>query len=564
MADFHPAEQYVDDVLSGVIPACKLVKQSAQRHLDDLERGSKRGLVFDADEADRVIRFFSHLKHSKGKWAGSEFALEGWQQFILWSLFGWKRKQTGKRRFREGYIEVARKNGKSTTWAGIGIFGTIADHEPGAEIYTGATKKDQAAIIHKEAVRMVRGSEELGDLLDVFRNSISHAPSQSRYEPLGADSKTLDGLNVHMALIDELHAHKDRSLYDVIDSATGAREQPLILSITTAGNSQDCFCYEQHQKTEAVLGGAIEDDSFFGIIYELDEDDDWKDERCWVKANPNLGVSVYLDGMRDAFKKALEQPSAQPNFQCKRLNRWVNVAGRFLSIEDWANCAGRASPEEIEAMAEGRRIYCGLDLSISNDLTALVALVEPDEGEPWDVFCRFWCPGDDLAERSARTGIPFTLWSDEGWLSPTAGPVVDFTMVGDEIKVIADRCEIGSLGYDPTYARLLVEDLLGEGVPCHEVRQGWKTISPAMVELERWIMARQIAHGGNPILRWMASNLQAKTDSAGNIMPVKPDASKSNSKIDGMVALIMAIDRATAPTEEAQASVYAERGILSL
>ncbi|GAG20476.1 unnamed protein product, partial [marine sediment metagenome] len=257
--------------------------------------------------------------------------------------------------------------------------------------------------------------------------------------------------------------------------------------------------------------------------YELDEGDDWKDETVWAKANPNLGVSVYMHGMREACRKALEQPSAQPNFQCKRLNRWVNVAGRFLSIEDWADCAGIRSPDEIESRAEGRRIWAGLDLSKTNDLTALVALVEPeDEGGSWDLFCRFWCPGDDLSERAARTGLPFVQWAEEGWLLPTAGAVVDYKLVRDEILSIADHSPLVSLGHDPTYARYLVEDLLGEGIECHEVRQGWKTISPAMMDLERWVLSRKLAHGGNPILRWMASNLQAKTDAAGNIMPVKP------------------------------------------
>src|SRR5512139_2470424 len=290
------AEQYIDDVVAGRVSACHWVQQAAQRHIDDLEHGAERGLHFDQDAAEHVLKFFTILRHSKGEWAGRLIELEPWQQFLLWTLFGWKRAD-GTRRFRTAYIEVARKNGKSTMGAGIGLYLLAADGEPGAEIYSAATKRDQARITHLEAVRMVRSSPMLKRRIRTFRDNLNIEGTASKFEPLGADADTTDGLNIHGAIVDEIHAHKTREMWDRLDTATGARRQPLMFGITTAGYDRQSLCWTLNEYSKKVLDRVIDDDTFFGLIYTLDEGDDWQDEKTWIKANPNLNVSKKIDDL---------------------------------------------------------------------------------------------------------------------------------------------------------------------------------------------------------------------------------------------------------------------------
>src|SRR5512139_1249755 len=291
------AEQYIDDVVAGRVVACHWVQAACQRHVDDLKHGAERGLHFDREAAEHVLKFFTILKHSKGEWAGRPLVLEPWQQFLIWTLFGWKRAD-GTRRFRTAYIEVARKNGKSTIGAGVGLYLLAADGEPGAEIYSAATKRDQARITHLEAVRMVKASPMLRKRIRTFRDNLNIEGTASKFEPLGADADTLDGLNIHGAIIDEIHAHKTREVWDKLDTGTGARRQPLMFGITTAGYDRQSLCWTLNEYSKKVLDGVIEDDTFFALIYTLDDGDDWQDETTWIKANPNLKVSKKNDDLR--------------------------------------------------------------------------------------------------------------------------------------------------------------------------------------------------------------------------------------------------------------------------
>lgn len=550
-------DDYINAVVSGEIKANEFVKQACKRHLDDLKDAESRGLYFDEETALRAIKFFSILKHSIGEWAGQRIKVEPWQAFFLAMLFGWK-KADGVRRYKTGYLEVARKNGKSTMLAGVGLYLLVADGEDGAEIYTAATKREQARITHGEAERMVKSSSELSKRLIVQRNNIFIPNSASKFVPLGKDSKTLDGLNVHGAIVDELHAHPNRDMIDILETATGARRQPLIVAITTAGQDRQSVCFEYHEYTAKVLSGIIQDDSFFGLIYGLDEGDDWTDESNWIKANPNLGVSKKLKGMKAQAEKAKNMPTALNAFLRLELNVWTKSETKWLSVEKWQRCNFAVNAEGLK----GRTCYAGLDLASTKDITAFVLVFPPQsKGDKWQILPRFWLPDEAMRERSKRDRVPYDVWVRQGFISATSGNVVDYDFVVEQIKKDAATYDIKEIAFDPWNATQLSNDLQKEDVAeLVQFRQGYQSMSPPMKEMERLILKGELAHGNNPVLNWMADNLVATEDPAGNI---KPDKAKSTEKIDGMVALIMAIDRAT-KGEDNVIRTYDKRGIRTL
>ena len=352
----NSAKQYIDDVLSGRVVVGQRVRQAVERHVGDLRSAKDRGLRFDPKAAERVLKFFGFLHHSKGEWAGRPFVLSPWQVFILWVVFGWKRAD-GTRRFRTAYIEIGRKNGKSTLAAGVALYLFAADQEPGAEVYTAATKRDQARIVHSEAIRMVQSSPGLQRFIDIFKDNLSMLRTNSKYEPLGADADTMDGLNVHGAIIDELHAHKTRNLWDVLETATGARRQPLIFAITTAGFDRQSLCWQQHDYAEKVLDRIVSDDTHFAFVAALDSEDDWTDRAAWIKANPNLGVSVKPESLEEQCVKAESLPSAQNAFRRLRLNQWTEQSERWIDLAVWDEGAIAVDPEALRR----RRCFGGLD-----------------------------------------------------------------------------------------------------------------------------------------------------------------------------------------------------------
>jgi phage terminase large subunit-like protein len=571
------ANQYIEDVISGRVVACHWVKQACQRHLDDLQHGAARGLVFDEEAAIKVLKFFTILKHSKGEWVGLPFTLAPWQQFHLWVLFGWKRED-GSRRFRTAYLEVARKNGKSSELSGIGHYLLTADGEFGAEIYAAATKLDQSKIIWTEAAKMARKSRALSQQLEIFgdRNpkasvcNINMPSTGSKFEPLGGDSSTLDGLNVHAALVDEVHAHKTGDLWDVLETATGARRQPLMFAITTAGFDRKTLCWQLNEYAKKVLDGIVEDDSFFGLIYTLDDADDWQDETVWIKANPNLGVSKKIDNMREKAEKAKEIPSRQNAFKRLELNLWTQSSTKWVPWDHWQQCGGAIEVESLK----GRKCYSGLDLSSTLDITAHVLDFPPEQaGDKHVVLCRFWIPEANLRQRAHDDRVPYDIWMQQGWIQATPGNVIDYDFIFADMARDLKDFQIQETAFDRWGAArvtTVLQSELGYTVDqkVHEQTrapllvefgQGYASMSPPMKDLERLIRSHEIQHGDNPVLTWMADNLVASEDPAGNI---KPDKEKSREKIDGMVALVMALGRAMrhSPIK----SVYEERGVRTL
>lgn len=551
----HPANAYAAGVLDGSVVACQWVKLAVQRHLRDLQDGHERGIYFDPEVAQHALDFFGFLKHSKGEWAGQTVSLEPWQQWYLWVLFGWLRED-GTRRFRTAYQEVARKNGKTTVAAGVGLYLFDADDEPGAEIYTAATKRDQARIAHSEATRMVKASPFLRRRIRSFKDNLNIPGTASKFEPLGRDSDSMDGLNVHGAIVDEVHAHKSRDTWDLLETATGARRQPLMFGITTAGFDRQSLCWELHDYAEKVLSGTVVDDTFFGAIYTIDEGDDWRDEAVWVKANPNLGVSKKLDDMRRLAQRAEEMPSALNSFLRLHLNVWTQSITKWLPADKWLECAVGVNADGLQ----GRQCYGGMDLSSTTDITALVWVFPPEnEEDRYQVLARFFIPEERMRERSRRDRVPYESWVRQGYLIATPGEVVDYDYLIDQIDEDAQRFDVREIAFDPWGATSVQQELTDLGMTMVAVRQGFASLSGPSKELERLIVSGQLAHGGNPALTWMADNVVVREDPAGNI---KPDKEKSTEKIDGVVALIMALDRAM--RHGAQRSVYEERGLREL
>ncbi len=555
MAIEFTAGQYVDDVLAGRQVAGKWARLACERHRRDLERGLERGLHFDGQTARQAVAFFSLLKHSKGEWAGRPLHLEPWQQFLVASLFGWKRED-GTRRFRTSYLECGRKNGKTTLASGIGLYLMLADGEPGAEIYSVATKKDQARISHSEATRMAKSSPAVRREVEIVRDNIHIVDTASKFEPLGADADTLDGLNVHGALVDEVHAHKTRAVWDAIETATGSRRQPLMVAITTAGYDRRSLCYQQHEYSEKVLQQVIEDDSWFGIIYTLDDEDEWDDENVWVKPNPNLGISKKWDDMRRLAARAKEMPSQLNAFQRLHLAIWTQAETKWVPLDHWNICGQAVDADGLR----GRTCYGGLDLSSNIDVSAFLLVFPPQaDGDDYQALARFWIPEEAMIERSRRDRVPYDVWVRQGYITATPGNVIDYAWILHQIDQDAQAYDVREVAFDRWGATKIQTELAERGGDDWLVQfgQGYVSMNPPMRELERLILEHKLAHGNNPVLTWMANNLVVRTDPAGNI---KPDKEKSIEKIDGMVALVMALDRALRH-EPPKRSVYEDRGL---
>lgn len=554
-------DNYIKGVSRGVIPAGRYTKLACQRHAVDMKNPE---IYFDKQSASRVINFFhTFLVHSKGEWAGKSFSLMPWQIFILSQIFGWKQKKDGTRRYRTAYIEIPRKNGKSCLAAGVGLYLFIADGEQGAEVYSCATKKDQAIITHSEATRMVKASGELKKLVGIFKNNLHIEATNSKYEPLGADADTMDGLNVHGVVIDELHAHKTRAMWDVMDTATGARRQPLLFAITTAGSDRQSVCWEQHEYATKILKGVIKDDTFFAFlacmdIKEAEEDveDDWASETTWRKANPSYGVSVKPDDLRRKCAKAKESPASQNAFLRLHLNRWTQQTDRWISIAVWDD---NFKKDITESDLYGKTCYGGLDLSSVSDMTAWVMAFPDDDGNI-DIIARFWCPEDRLYEESNRYKDQYQVWHRQGFLETTPGNAIDYEFIKAKILEDAERFALVDLNMDRLFqAHQLGMQLQDEGLEVIGMGQGFTSMAAPMKEFERRLLARKLNHGGNPVLRWMADNVAVSQDPAGNI---KINKAESQGKVDGIVGLVMAIDRVARNTSAG--SVYNERGLLTL
>ena len=527
---------------------------------------------FDEDAADKAVEFFStFLKHTKGEHAGQSFELLPWQRDdVIRPLFGWKRPD-GTRKYRYAYIEIPRKNGKSQLAAGVGLLLTFVDDEPGAEVYSAAADREQAAIVFDAAKSMVEDSPELASRGVPYKRSIVVESTRSSYKVLSSDVKTKHGLNAHGIIFDELHTQPNRDLWDVLTTSTGARRQPLTFVITTAGYDKNSICWEQHDYAIKCLEGTIVDEEFLAVIYSAPDDSDWSDPAMWELANPSLDVTISRDYLEAQSNRAKETPGAVNPFRRLHLNHWTESSSRWLNLESWKECGAPIDPRDLE----GRVCWAGLDLSTTTDLSALVLvfpheIVDPsvveaiaglagnEPSQAFDVLSYFWVPDDNIEHRVRQDRVPYDVWAREGWIEATEGNVIDYKFIQAKIKELSSIYRIQEIGYDPWNATGLVNDLMEDGANMIEVRQGYASMTGPSKELEKLVTSRNLFHGGNPVLTWCAANVVVQQDPAGNLKPAKD---KSTERIDGIVALVIALSRAIGGEGD---SVYETRGLLSL
>lgn len=534
------AKEYMRGVLDGSVPACSFVKQAVQRQLNDLRRWGPEGgdYYFDEKEASRPCWFIENLTHTKGELAGRAIHLEPWQCFLLTTLFGWKAK-AGNRRFRSAYVEVARGNGKSTLLSGIGLFCLCADHEPGAEVYSFATTREQAKIVFGDAQTMARGNRALQEAygLEVTAHALYVPATNSTFQAKSAEGSTLDGLNTHLAIIDELHAHKKRDVFDVVETSLGKRRNSLMVSITTAGVDRTGICYEQRTLVTKILSGSLQDESYFGIIYTLDPDDDWKSDEALAKANPNWGVSVRPEVIRALQAKAIATPSAENNFKTKHLDVWCNADVGWMDMKAWDACADESLDESD---FDGEPCWLGLDLASTSDMTAKVKIFQRkiDGSSHYYLFGDYWLPRTAI-ERGVNS--QYQGWEYLGYLHVCEGPVTDFAEIRDSILEDCGRYSVQSVAYDPFQAVQLSKELSDDGVPMVLCKQTVANLSDPMKQFQALVLDHRLHFNGDPVLTWMVSNVVCHVDVKENIYPRK-DAPEN--KIDGVVAGIMALSRA--------------------
>ena len=514
--------------------------------------------MVDAQKAQHAVDFIRCLKHTKGQWRGVPFDLLPWQDEIIRELFGTV-KENGYRRYNTAYIEIPKKNGKSELAAAVALLMTCGDSEWGAEVYGCASDRQQASIVFDVAVDMVDQCpalrKRIKPVMSVKR--LVYKPTNSFYQVLSAEAYTKHGLNVHAVVFDELHAQPSRDLYDVMTKGSGdARLQPLFFLITTAGTDRNSICWEVHQKAMDILAGRKIDPTFYPVIYGIPDDADWGLEENWYKANPSLGHTIDIEKVRSAYQSARENPAEENLFRQLRLNQWVKQSVRWMPMHAWDECAFATDPETLR----GRICYGGLDLSSTIDVTAFVLVFPPmDEKDKFIVLPFFWIPADNIAARVRRDHVPYDIWQQQGYLKTTEGNVVHYGFIETFIEELNTRYHIKEIAFDRWGAVQMVQNLEGMGFTVVPFGQGYKDMSPASKELMKLTLEKKLAHGGHPVLRWMMDNVYVRTDPDGNI---KPDKEKSTERIDGAVAMIMALDRAI--RNESPGSVYDGRGILVL
>lgn len=548
------ARKYCDDITSGVILAGPHVVAACQRYLDDLEKQGDEDFLFrfDKEKADRRCAFSEKLHHVKGKWAGQRIKLEPHQIFIQCAIWGWVKKSNGLRRFSVAYIEEPRKNGKSVDAATSGLFMLMADGETGGEVYSGATSEKQALEVFRPAWQMANKNEDLRAHFNISlsgnpRNPTSiYCPADmSRFEPL--IGKPGDGSSPHCAIIDEYHEHKTSDQYDTMDTGMGARDQPLILVITTAGTDTSTPCYDMHLRAIQILNGTIHDDAFFAIIYGIGPEDNWQDFEVWKMANPNFGVSVNEDYLHRKFTETMNNASKQNINLCKHLNMWMNAGVAWMNMVKWEVCADQSL--KLEDFI-GRPCYAALDLASKIDICALILLfkhqkmIDGELVEGLVAFGKYYLPEDTT---TLAGNEHYDKWVKEGLIVETPGAMTDFLYIENDLKEIHANHPIEELAFDPREAGYLVQNVMQWlGVDnCIEIAQGPALMSEPMKETEGMIYDNRLWHSGDPVLTWMMGNvIQKKGRNTGPVKYYYPTKEKNESKIDGAVSLIMAMSRA--------------------
>ena len=549
--------RYINDVLSGKVKTGELTRLAVERCVKDMDKSWEYKL--DWSKVDKVCGFFELLYHWKGQWANTPIHLEDHQVFYLGNLFGWVNKDTGLRRFRTSFKAVARKNAKTTESACKAIYHIMADRENGAQVYSAATKEDQARLVVNDAGQIIRKTKHLVNKFRMYRarekiTRVIYPATNSFIHPLGSDSDSQDGFDPSYGIIDEYHAHPTDAMLNVIESGMGARRQPLIDIITTAGFNKDFPCYSSLRKVAIeVLRGIKNDESFFALIYELDQEDDWQDESNWIKSNPNLGVSVSIDHLRARMLQAKnEGGTKEVDFKTKNLNIWTDASTVWIPDEKWMECNfGKFNP------VKGMECYGGLDLASVRDITALIFVFVTDIIQVVPYF--FVC--EEMVKQRRMDGIRYDVWAREGFMEVTPGNVTDYNYVKKRVMDIYEMYDVKIINYDRFNSSQLVIDLLESGVNMEGFGQGFVSMNAPTKELERLVWTHGINNQGNPVLRWMLSNVEIQTDAAGNI---KPDKGKSTDKIDGIVATIMALAGKIGKGEVEEEFIYNENDILVL
>lgn len=539
-----PITAFANKVISKKIIAGPDVRNACKRHLSDLKVGKKRGLYLDLDAAKRAIEYYGDvLRLNGGEYEGKPFHLVPWQAFCIGSIFGWKTAD-GFRRFRTAYIETGKGSGKSPLAAGVGLYGMTADHEPRAEIYAAATKKDQAMVLFRDAVSMVDMSPDLKSRLTKSGRaekvwSLAWVEKGSFFRPIASDTDGQSGPRPHISLLDEVHEHKDASVIELLKAGQKGLRNPLLLAITNSGADKNSVCWDYHQYGSQICSGQLEDDSFFAFICSLDEKDDpLKDETCWPKANPSLIYGLpTLKYLREQVHQAKGMPSKESIVRRLNFCQWVESKNPWIGSDIWFNCEDQ---DFDESLLDGRRCWGGLDLSSTLDLTSFVLAFEPTDDDPvWRYKPHFWLPGKNILEKEEKDRVPYTTWRDRGFLRVTDSPAVDKVAILKELMSAFSKFDVQSIAYD----RWRIEDLktlmLRDGfeLPLTPFGQGFKDMAPSVDEFESRLINTTMRHDGNPILTWCAANAVISSDPAGNRKVTKE---KSTGRVDGIVAAIMA------------------------
>lgn len=562
------ANKYAADVIARTIPACKWVKLAASRQTADLKRKDWE-FKFDTAKAEKVCAFIECLPHIKGKWGGTPIKLEPWQCFILCTVFGWVNKKTGLRRFRTVYVEVPRKNAKSTLTSGVGLYMLTEDGEEGAEIYSAATTRDQAKIVFGDAQSMARRTPELSAHygLAVGAHNINVLRTSSKFEALSSEGHTLDGLNIHFAAVDELHAHPKRDVWDVLETGTGSRTQSLIWAITTAGSNKTGICYEQRDYVTKILERTTADETYFGIVFTIDgpsvevlsdgsevrhEGDDWNTVEAWRKANPNYGVSVLEEDIARLAHKAAQTPAAVGNFLTKRLDVWVQADAGLFDMLAWQKCGDpNLKPEDFTDCP----CYIAVDLGFVDDIAAVVKVFIKDEKPV--IFGRYYLPEETITE---SRNSQYSGWHRMGRIIGTDGNVTDEDRILEDLADDFSKYDVRELSFDPYNALKITNPLLKLGIDESRLIAFPQTVammSPATEGMMKQVRSMEVRHDGCPVLTWAMSNVVGHFDNKDNVYPKKE---RPENKIDPAIAAIMARARALVG---APSSPYNERGVLA-
>ena len=552
------AWEYAEQVVSGDIPACGYVRKQCQNALDR-RKAAEAGTCkysYDPQKAVKPALFSKMMcKHLKGPLAGEPIELDAWQLFMVTQIYGWFRED-GYRVVRTVYFEVPRKNGKSTICSVLGLYHLFADKEASAEVYSAAKTRDQARIVFGDAQAMIRGSRALLDQLGVHRSNIHHTTSNSKFEPLASDAGSLEGRNPSFSIVDEVHTHPNPEVWDVLAVASGARSQPLQFGITTAGTNREGIAYQLRDYLIKVITGQVEDDSFWGQIYTIDEGDDWTQPSSWAKANPGYGKSVQPDDMERLAKQAGESPSARVNYLTKRLNVWQNASEAWLNMNDWELCGKLPRPPMSEW--KGQPCYIGLDLASVSDF-ACVSVLFPKDGLVYQ-YVQSFLPEDTVYNKGGSMGRAYQQWADEGRIILTEGNVNDLRYIKEHILRLCETYNVKEIAFDPWGANELSADLIDRGLPMVKVGQGIGSMSGPSKSYEKLVKASKLIHGDDAVTNWMAGNCEAFYDVNEN---VKVRKSIEANKIDGIIASIMALGRLEVHGGLRE-SIYNVRGIRTL